>query len=1117
MQSRAEFDPDSARFGPGSDTVQLLSLNTDPLIPGFWKVVMKDGTILSFPMSQGSTTPFCQAITGIQDRYGNQVAFTRDGSCHLSQVVSPNGRSISFTNDPNGRITSATDNSGRTVQYAYDTAGHLSTVTDAAGGVTTYTYDGQNRMLTIKDPRGIVYLTNQYDSFGRVIQQTNADGGTYQFAWTSSLNSTQAHFFNEAVGLRDSGCYGNNGMNRYNPACLEGYMPLVQQVDVTDPRGYVRRVAFGSTGYMTSDTHALGQPEQQAVTYAYYADNTLQSVTDALGRVTSFDYDAAGNVTFVTRLSGTPNSVTTGLTYEPQFNQLSSVIDPLGHAKTFHYDQNGNMTSASDALNHVISVTYNGAGLVTQVTDAANQSVQFGYFGGDLVSKADPLGNVTTEFRDTIGRITKITDALGESTSMQHDALNRVQQVTDPQGHVSSYTYDANGNPLTLSDASGHTTTYTFDVMDRRATRTDALLRQESLTYDLNGNVVTATDRKGQVTVFTYDALNRLINTCFNQTTSGGVPVCESTVSYQYDLPNRRTIITDSLAGVITKTFDDLGRLISEVNPQSSVTYTYDADDRVTGRTVNNQLPFTYSYNAIGQLLSISQGTQSAQFGYDSGGRASTLMLPNGVVATYGYDGGSHLTEISYSRNQTAIGYLTYGYDALNRRVSVGGSLAATLLPAPLTSATYDAANQIASWNGTAMAYDPNGNLVNDGQSSYAWDARGHLIGISGAVNATFAYDALGRRIAKTIGPSALGFVYDGNGITQEMAGSTVTATLWSGGSNGFVQRTDASGAIVPLTDGLGSVIALADANGNLQTQYVYEPFGNTVATGVPSSNEFQYIGRENDLTGLYYMHARYYSPALMRFISEDPLGFGGGDVNLHAYSYGSPTNLSDPSGMNPMLINCAVGAAMDVSFNLIADYLSRRKTAVSDAFSMTTLGYAAEGCASGFIGGILGDLVIAPLIDIAAPYAARLFTTEAAESASSALNILDSSFVPDAQAVLQNIVDAKAAELAADPAIAQTVLSQAEIAASESAQIAPMSYGNAMERLVGQEVDQNFGSLLTYTGRGAGPDFAGVGNAAGEYFELTTPGAIGAHLARPYGPWLDFVTYVRPSGFIGF
>jgi hypothetical protein len=59
-------------------------------------------------------------------------------------------------------------------------------------------------------------------------------------------------------------------------------MPLVAQVDVTDPRGYVERVTFGPAGYKTSDIHALGQPEQQTETFSYYSDNLLQSVMISL-------------------------------------------------------------------------------------------------------------------------------------------------------------------------------------------------------------------------------------------------------------------------------------------------------------------------------------------------------------------------------------------------------------------------------------------------------------------------------------------------------------------------------------------------------------------------------------------------------------------------------------------------------------------------------------------------------------------------------------------------------------------------------------------------------------------------------------------------------------------
>jgi len=49
---------------------------------------------------------------------------------------------------------------------------------------------------------------------------------------------------------------------------------------------------------------------------------------------------------------------------------------------------------------------------------------------------------------------------------------------------------------------------------------------------------------------------------------------------------------------------------------------------------------------------------------------------------------------------------------------------------------------------------------------------------------------------------------------------------------------------------------------------------------------------------GFYYMRARYYDPNVGRFISEDPSGFGGGDVNLMAYVGNNPINYTDPLGL---------------------------------------------------------------------------------------------------------------------------------------------------------------------------------------------------------------------------
>jgi RHS repeat-associated protein len=90
----------------------------------------------------------------------------------------------------------------------------------------------------------------------------------------------------------------------------------------------------------------------------------------------------------------------------------------------------------------------------------------------------------------------------------------------------------------------------------------------------------------------------------------------------------------------------------------------------------------------------------------------------------------------------------------------------------------------------------------------------------------------------------------------------------------------------------------LTDASGTVQTEYSYEPFGAVTASGSSSSNELRYTGREDDGTSLYYYRARYYHPGLQRFISEDPLEFAAGDVNLYAYVQNSPILHADPLGL---------------------------------------------------------------------------------------------------------------------------------------------------------------------------------------------------------------------------
>ena len=91
--------------------------------------------------------------------------------------------------------------------------------------------------------------------------------------------------------------------------------------------------------------------------------------------------------------------------------------------------------------------------------------------------------------------------------------------------------------------------------------------------------------------------------------------------------------------------------------------------------------------------------------------------------------------------------------------------------------------------------------------------------------------------------------------------------------------------------DALGSTLALVGAGGAAETRYTYEPFGKVISRGTTDNNPFQYTSRENDGTGLFYYRARYYSPILQRFVSEDKIGRHG-VTNLYTYAGNNPFDM---------------------------------------------------------------------------------------------------------------------------------------------------------------------------------------------------------------------------------
>jgi RHS repeat-associated protein len=819
-----------------------------------WLLARKDGIQMYFGLES--------MLTAIVDRNGNTVQIQRttefpNGSINYNAtlVTSPNGRWISLSYDSNGRVDSAQDNAGRTVWYVYNSSGHLSTVYDANGGTTTYTYDSAGRMASYTTPNGNVAIQNVYDGNNRVVTQNRADGGTFTFSYTTASD-------------------GN------------------LETDMTGTRGMTCSMEFSPNGYLVNDIWAGGGLQQ---TMSHVRDpntNLVNSTTDTLERTTSFTYDSMGNVISETRVAGTSQS-TTSSTFDPQFSQLTSSTDALGRTWNYNLDANGNVQSVTDPQGHQqAAMTYNAQGQAITSTDATGVTTQFVYTNGTLSSTINPFGGMTSFTADAAGHIVRSVDPLGNSNTVYYDALGHQTQIVAANGAATSFAYDADGNMTGLTDANGGTTVYSYDIMDRLIGRTDPLGATEHYAYDTNGNLTQFTDRRGNIIVYQYDLLDRKISAAFGQSSNQS----DSTVTYSYDQADRLTQIVDSAFGTITRSYDGMDDLIEEQTPLGEMSYQYDSAHRLLSTTLDGQTPITYSYDGIDHLTGMTQGSSLASFAYDSAGRRTQAVLPNGIVLAYGYDVGPRINQLTWSGPRGQIGDLGYVYDADDRVIQKTGSFAQVVLPQTVSGNGFNAANQMVSFNGTSLTYDANGNLINDGTNMYTWDERNRLVGMSGSPGgaASFTYDPFGRRVSKTVGGTTTQFQYDGEGVVEEIRpgiGNVLT-------NMGF-SRTDSAGEMTFAEDLLGSTLALVSDTGDISSQYSYEPFGTVTASGGPSTNPYQFASHQNDGTGLYYYSARYYSPKLARFISEDPSGVQGG-INLYEYAGDQPVTSEDSTGLSP-------------------------------------------------------------------------------------------------------------------------------------------------------------------------------------------------------------------------
>jgi len=282
----------------------------------------------------------------------------------------------------------------------------------------------------------------------------------------------------------------------------------------------------------------------------------------------------------------------------------------------------------------------------------------------------------------------------------------------------------------------------------------------------------------------------------------------------------------------------------------------------------------------------------------------------NGVTSQYTYDQLGRLATLTHTGPSGSLSAQSYSYDAAGNRTGATNSMAQSLATQAVAPTLYDGDNEQVQFGPTVNTFDANGNLMSssttDGNAAYTWDTRGRLVSVSAPNGQTtsFGYDFAGNLVQqKDAGPAAnvtqvfvlddftnVAYVSRSDGDQYSvLAGRWLDDHLAVAHSSGLVEYG--------LGDSLNSTVVTVDQTGATKGRFFYDSFGQTIASN--STFPFQFTGRTSVSSSLYYNRARFYSPATGRFISEDPIGFVGGDANLYRYARNQPLSLLDSWGLS--------------------------------------------------------------------------------------------------------------------------------------------------------------------------------------------------------------------------
>lgn len=888
--------------------------------------------------------------TAVIDPLGRRTAYEYDNANRLERVIyaahAPGETTITkYTYDLFGRLTDVTIALGTadesTTHAAYDAAGRQTDVTTAYGtsaaSTTHYTYYGDGHLMDVIIAYGTPDAATThyvYDAAGRTVNVTLAYGTpdaliTHYDYYDSGLLKSTTTAYGTAFEATTTYFYDSRGR-----ATVTRYPDGTTTNQLYDPMP-------GAPGWKNSIVDRAGV----MTSYVYDAAGRLdQLITSAqtLQQVSNYEYDAANRLID----SFDPLNNRTSYTYYPtgQMQTSTSWLNvTTGYTTTYNYNLAGEQTSVEDANGHVTSYDYNERGQLETTTYPGNVTTSQAYdFAGRLVASTDENGIVTRSAYNAAGQLVGVTlaDGTTDTTTIQYgyNFAGQLTSLTDALSHVTRFEYNAVGQQVKKILPDG----VTF----------------EEFGYNAAGNRVSHRLGDGNVNTFTYDSMNRLTEISYFD---GQFANFTYTATDQRDTASTRTH-QPAIPQIYDYSYDPFQRLKQVMYPDGrAVAYTY-TDNNLRETMTTPAGTTTYGYDALSRLTSVNAGGSQTTYEYDPVGFLTDIHRPNGVDTTYTPNVRNQIDLITHSNSSGTLqffdyeldnagnrksvteagGTITWTYDKLYRltgessqsavisyQYDVAGNRDSITVNEVTTNYEYNTLDQLVSTSnpsGTVTyTYDGRGNLdqVTAGSQTtdYTYNAADRLANVTfpDATILTYGYDADGRRIKQTVGAQVTNYLWDETSaygdVVLETDGSGATLASYVLAGTQLVSQTRASTTSYYLQDGQGSTRALTNVAGSVTDTYSYTAFGELLDQTGSTANSYLYTGQQFDaLTGLYALRARYYDPALGRFLSQDTYAVNFNnpvELNRYVYTANNAINLADPTGQSAMAEYAIIGALM--------------------------------------------------------------------------------------------------------------------------------------------------------------------------------------------------------------